>query len=85
MPHKGVFQPHGRRLHRSIYLATRARPTALRLVTRTHLAALPLTTRARPVPLRVRTLATQQRLVTQAGAYIVTSDGRRLVVGVCLA
>jgi hypothetical protein len=64
-------------------LATLARPGALRVTTRLLLAALSLATLARPIPLRLVTLAAQQRLVTQSGAYLVTQDGRRLVVGVC--
>lgn len=63
--------------------ATRARPVALRIVTRLQWAALPLVTRARPVALRITTLAAQQRLLTQSGDYLITQDGRRLVVGVC--
>lgn len=67
----------------TVPLATRARPSALRLVTRLPWAALPLATLARPVPLRIVTLAAQQRLITQSGDYLVTQDGRRIVVGVC--
>jgi hypothetical protein len=66
-----------------VALATRARPGALRLVTRIPWAALALVTLARPIPLRLVTLAAQQRLITQSGDYLVTQDGRRLVVGVC--
>lgn len=83
--HPLLAAPVRMRAYAPVALATRARPVPLRLVTRTPLPALPLTTRARPVPLRVRTLATQRRLITQAGAYIVTNDGRRIIVGVCLA
>lgn len=66
-----------------VLLATRARSSALRLVIRLPWATLSLATRARPVPLRIVTLAAQQRLLTQSGDYLVTQDGRRLVVGVC--
>lgn len=66
-------------------LTTRARPAALRIATRLLWTALPLATRARPAALRITTLATQQRLITQSGAYLVTQDGRRIVVGVSFA
>ena len=66
-----------------VELSTLARPAPLRIVTRIPLAALALATLARPAPLRIVTLAAQQRLITQSGDYLVTQDGRRLVVGVC--
>jgi hypothetical protein len=74
-----------RRPYSASPLTTRARPAALSVVTRLPWAALPLATLARPAALRIVTLATQLRLITQTGAYLVTQDGRRLVVGVCYA
>ncbi len=71
------------RAYAPLALATLARPTPLQVVTRIPLAALALATLARPAPLRIVTLAAQQRLITQSGDYLVTQDGRRLVVGVC--
>ena len=61
-------------------LPVRIVPLATRAIT-----PLSLATRARPAVVRIVTLATQQRLITQSGAYLVTQDGRRIVVGVSLA
>jgi hypothetical protein len=33
--------------------------------------------------LSLRSRAKQRRLLTQSGAYLVTEDGRRIVIGVC--
>jgi hypothetical protein len=47
----------------------------------------PVSVKARPpyAPLQVVTALIQRRLLSEAGLYVITEDGRRIVVGVCNA